>query len=156
LFIFVEGERVEKYTGDYTARGKVVARFYLFPETKSAPRYVVRHQAGGDGFFCHIYNQSQLRSVDNVVERSAPEGEERLEAGTEEAERPAEAEGTRPVGPSVEELQKGRHEETLTQKELSRSQGYTGDLCVQCSNFTMKRNGPCLVCATCGHTTGCT
>ena len=33
--------------------------------------------------------------------------------------------------------------------------GYTGDTCTSCMNMTMRRNGTCLVCATCGTTTGC-
>ncbi len=34
-------------------------------------------------------------------------------------------------------------------------QGYTGDMCGECSNFTMVRNGTCLKCETCGSTSGC-
>ncbi|WP_162652392.1 vitamin B12-dependent ribonucleotide reductase [Lentilitoribacter sp. Alg239-R112] len=34
-------------------------------------------------------------------------------------------------------------------------QGYTGDMCTECSNFTMVRNGTCLKCDTCGSTSGC-
>lgn len=34
-------------------------------------------------------------------------------------------------------------------------QGYTGDTCSECSNFTMVRNGTCLKCDTCGSTSGC-
>jgi ribonucleoside-diphosphate reductase alpha chain len=34
-------------------------------------------------------------------------------------------------------------------------QGYTGDMCAECSNFTMVRNGTCLKCDTCGSTSGC-
>ena len=34
-------------------------------------------------------------------------------------------------------------------------QGYTGDACSECSNFTMVRNGTCLKCDTCGSTSGC-
>ncbi|MEQ8403000.1 MAG: vitamin B12-dependent ribonucleotide reductase [Roseitalea porphyridii] len=33
--------------------------------------------------------------------------------------------------------------------------GYTGDMCGECSNFTMVRNGTCLKCDTCGATSGC-
>lgn len=35
------------------------------------------------------------------------------------------------------------------------STGYTGDSCPSCHNFTMIRNGTCLVCDSCGTTTGC-
>ncbi|MHC5307218.1 vitamin B12-dependent ribonucleotide reductase [Bartonella sp. LJL80] len=34
-------------------------------------------------------------------------------------------------------------------------QGYTGDMCSECQNFTMVRNGTCLKCDTCGSTSGC-
>ncbi len=34
-------------------------------------------------------------------------------------------------------------------------QGYTGDMCSECSNYTMVRNGTCLKCDTCGSTSGC-
>ena len=34
-------------------------------------------------------------------------------------------------------------------------QGYTGDSCSECQNFTMVRNGTCLKCDTCGATSGC-
>ena len=33
--------------------------------------------------------------------------------------------------------------------------GYTGDICPECKNVTMIRNGVCLKCTTCGATTGC-
>ena len=34
-------------------------------------------------------------------------------------------------------------------------QGYTGDPCGECGNYTLVRNGTCLKCNTCGGTTGC-
>lgn len=34
-------------------------------------------------------------------------------------------------------------------------QGYEGDACGDCGNFTMVRNGTCLKCNTCGATSGC-
>lgn len=33
--------------------------------------------------------------------------------------------------------------------------GFTGDTCPQCGGASMMRNGPCLLCQDCGHTTGC-
>lgn len=35
------------------------------------------------------------------------------------------------------------------------ARGYTGDICSDCGNATMLRNGTCLKCDTCGSTTGC-
>jgi ribonucleoside-diphosphate reductase alpha chain len=34
-------------------------------------------------------------------------------------------------------------------------QGYTGNMCAECQNFTMVRNGTCEKCDTCGATSGC-
>ncbi|NTH50885.1 vitamin B12-dependent ribonucleotide reductase [Agrobacterium rhizogenes] len=34
-------------------------------------------------------------------------------------------------------------------------QGYTGNMCTECQNFTMVRNGTCEKCDTCGSTSGC-
>jgi ribonucleoside-diphosphate reductase alpha chain len=34
-------------------------------------------------------------------------------------------------------------------------QGYTGNMCTECQNFTMVRNGTCEKCETCGATSGC-
>jgi len=37
----------------------------------------------------------------------------------------------------------------------AKMQGYTGDPCGECGNYTLVRNGTCLKCNTCGGTTGC-
>ncbi len=37
----------------------------------------------------------------------------------------------------------------------ARMQGYEGDACGDCGNFTLVRNGTCLKCVTCGSTSGC-
>ncbi len=37
----------------------------------------------------------------------------------------------------------------------ARMQGYEGDSCGECGNFTLVRNGTCLKCNTCGSTSGC-
>jgi hypothetical protein len=43
----------------------------------------------------------------------------------------------------------------MTQAEIARSQGFTGDGCDGCGQFAMKRGGTCLTCQACGTTTGC-
>jgi len=37
----------------------------------------------------------------------------------------------------------------------AKAQGYEGEACDECGNFTLVRNGTCLKCNTCGNTTGC-
>ena len=39
--------------------------------------------------------------------------------------------------------------------QQARMQGYEGEACPECQNFTLVRNGTCLKCNTCGATTGC-
>ena len=41
------------------------------------------------------------------------------------------------------------------QAQQARMQGYEGESCNECGNFTLIRNGTCLKCNTCGATTGC-
>ncbi|MBD3178058.1 MAG: vitamin B12-dependent ribonucleotide reductase [Armatimonadia bacterium] len=40
-------------------------------------------------------------------------------------------------------------------QEIARLQGYEGDACAECGQFTMVRNGSCLKCQSCGATSGC-
>jgi ribonucleoside-diphosphate reductase alpha chain len=46
---------------------------------------------------------------------------------------------------------------SLANERRARSimQGYTGNMCSECQNFTMVRNGTCEKCDTCGATSGC-
>jgi ribonucleoside-diphosphate reductase alpha chain len=37
----------------------------------------------------------------------------------------------------------------------AKEKGFTGDICPDCHNMTMVRNGVCLKCMTCGATTSC-
>jgi ribonucleoside-diphosphate reductase alpha chain len=37
----------------------------------------------------------------------------------------------------------------------AKAKGYEGEMCGECGNFTLVRNGTCLKCDTCGSTTGC-
>jgi ribonucleoside-diphosphate reductase alpha chain len=39
--------------------------------------------------------------------------------------------------------------------QTARMSGYEGDMCGECGQFTMVRNGTCLKCVTCGSTSGC-
>ncbi len=73
----------------------------------------------------------------------------------EEAPRNGAAERVSPVTAgevAVAEVTDVRRE---TRVEMARLQGFTGDPCPSCGNFTLVRNGTCLKCVTCGGTTGC-
>src|SRR6056297_2360949 len=43
----------------------------------------------------------------------------------------------------------------MDERTKARMQGYEGDSCGECGNFTLVRNGTCLKCNTCGGTSGC-
>ena len=45
--------------------------------------------------------------------------------------------------------------ELIDERVKAKMQGYEGDPCGDCGNFTLVRNGTCMKCNTCGATTGC-
>jgi len=49
----------------------------------------------------------------------------------------------------------GARSKTTSRVQQARMQGYEGEACPECQNFTLVRNGTCLKCNTCGSTTGC-
>jgi ribonucleoside-diphosphate reductase alpha chain len=53
----------------------------------------------------------------------------------------------------TEVTQAGGHR--VEKMRSAKMQGYEGDPCEECGNFTMVRNGTCLKCMTCGSTSGC-
>jgi ribonucleoside-diphosphate reductase alpha chain len=44
---------------------------------------------------------------------------------------------------------------TLDARTKARMQGYEGEACGECGNYTLVRNGTCMKCNTCGATSGC-
>ena len=43
----------------------------------------------------------------------------------------------------------------LDARTKAKMQGYEGEACGECGNFTLVRNGTCMKCNTCGATSGC-
>lgn len=72
---FEIGQTVEKFTGDYAAKGEVRG---IFTMTSGAVRYAVEHKAEGGGSFCHIYSARNLRPAFADAEPTACD---RLPAG---------------------------------------------------------------------------
>lgn len=54
-----------------------------------------------------------------------------------------------------EEFQLQALESKTSLSTIAKMQGYEGDACPECGQFTMVRNGTCLKCVSCGATTGC-
>ena len=44
---------------------------------------------------------------------------------------------------------------SLEQRSKAKMQGFEGDPCGECGNYTLVRNGTCMKCNTCGGTSGC-
>jgi ribonucleoside-diphosphate reductase alpha chain len=40
-------------------------------------------------------------------------------------------------------------------RQEAKAKGYEGEMCGECGNFTLVRNGTCMKCDTCGSTSGC-
>jgi hypothetical protein len=48
-----------------------------------------------------------------------------------------------------------KHHEMMTQAEIARSKGLTGNACQQCGGFNLTRTGSCETCGDCGWNKGC-
>jgi len=44
---------------------------------------------------------------------------------------------------------------TIDARAKAKMQGYEGEACGDCGNYTLVRNGTCMKCNTCGATSGC-
>ncbi len=44
---------------------------------------------------------------------------------------------------------------TMSARDKAKMQGYEGEACGECGNYTLVRNGTCMKCNTCGGTSGC-
>ena len=47
------------------------------------------------------------------------------------------------------------HSTPMGARAKAKMQGYEGDPCGECGNYTLVRNGTCMKCNTCGSTSGC-
>jgi ribonucleoside-diphosphate reductase alpha chain len=73
----------------------------------------------------------------------------------ERAPSPAEALGNLPWSPTRAEARAEAKAFAAEKRAEAMAQGYEGEACGECGNFTLVRNGTCLKCNTCGGTTGC-
>ena len=44
---------------------------------------------------------------------------------------------------------------SMSARDKAKMQGYEGEACGECGNYTLVRNGTCMKCNTCGGTSGC-
>ncbi|RFB04642.1 vitamin B12-dependent ribonucleotide reductase [Parvularcula marina] len=61
-----------------------------------------------------------------------------------------------PAGPPAPDPgTRGRLADPNRERDEALTKGYEGDACTNCGQFTMVRNGTCLRCDSCGHSSGC-
>ena len=68
---------------------------------------------------------------------------------------PTEALENLPFAPERTNLRAEARAIAAEKRAEAKAQGYEGEACSECGNFTLLRNGTCLKCNTCGGTTGC-
>jgi ribonucleoside-diphosphate reductase alpha chain len=73
----------------------------------------------------------------------------------ERAPSPTEALENLPWSPTKTEARAEAKALAAEKRAEAKAQGYEGEACGECGNFTLVRNGTCLKCNTCGGTTGC-
>ena len=93
-----------------------------------------------------------VRNRNIVMFRAA--GNEAIAAGAGGATAQAAATTSVAITSGTAEAETGAAD-VATQIKHARMQGYEGENCSECGNFTLVRNGTCLKCNTCGSTTGC-
>jgi ribonucleoside-diphosphate reductase alpha chain len=96
---------------------------------------------------------SKITSLAAASARAHVEGTAALKP--ERAPSPAEALENLPWSPSRAEARAEAKALAAEKRAEAKAQGYEGEACGECGNFTLLRNGTCLKCNTCGSTTGC-
>ena len=92
---------------------------------------------------------NKVTSLSSVSPRGEISGSTALKAEPEQKLSPTQA---------LEQLQWAKADPKAVAAERraeAKAKGYEGEMCTECLNFTLVRNGTCLKCDTCGSTTGC-
>lgn len=90
-----------------------------------------------------------------VVESSSVNETKTLQEGSYTDEQYEKANGTTGNVISYSSATSSSAKQKVAKIAQAKLQGYAGDACGECGNFTMVRNGTCLKCVTCGSTSGC-
>ena len=68
---------------------------------------------------------------------------------------PTDALDNLPWSPGATEARTEARARAAEKRAEAKAQGFEGEACGDCGNFTLLRSGTCLKCNTCGSTTGC-
>ena len=117
-------------------------------------RHLVQDLSNGDaGSSSNGSDKESINRIDkdkgveaNVTQTESSIADEQFESGS------AHFEYTQTTVTSTSTSVEGRR---ILEIREARLKGYEGDMCGECGQFTMVRNGTCLKCDTCGATSGC-
>ena len=130
------------------------------PEVTGAEALEVVGRFASQGFVRR--NLLVLRGNGKAAKAAGGGGNGEAVAAISSTQTVADSDGTQVVAESVNmaavALDAGVYGATdarLDKMRNAKMQGYEGDPCEECGNFTMVRNGTCLKCMTCGSTSGC-
>lgn len=114
----------------------------------------------GRNDLAHVHNDEddQMPPTRNIVQ-GVSEDTQDFETSTMDYDRPAATSYNYSLSASDTSHKEAAvsDESLMLRKKVKNAieQGYTGDVCPECDNMTMVRNGVCLKCMTCGATTSC-
>jgi ribonucleoside-diphosphate reductase alpha chain len=115
--------------------------------TVTALKPVIAEVSEGSTAFKRDYEERAAEFAEEVEEDSPPDLFDAPSATTALFSDKAQADAAAAKA-QAKALEASRRQQSLLQ-------GYTGNECSECHNFTMVRNGTCEKCATCGATSGC-
>ncbi len=112
--------------------------------------------AGGGTPLRAIATVTALKPLSSELREEATAFKRDYEERAREAEEAAAAAGSEALF-TEDAAREAADAKALAAERRSRAiaQGYTGNMCSECQNFTMVRNGTCEKCDTCGATSGC-
>ncbi len=132
------------------------SRFVSRGLTRSRTDKLVVMPGGGERSATEARAASNITSIAGTATRAqgpAVEGATALKP--ERAPSPTEALENLPWSPTKTEARADAKALAAEKRAEAKAQGYEGEACGECGNFTLVRNGTCMKCNTCGSTTGC-
>jgi ribonucleoside-diphosphate reductase alpha chain len=148
-----EGKAPAQGTARYVSRGLTRSRtdkLVVMPGGTSSPAGDARGVGTGGA------TGSKVTSIAAAGPSARAHGVEGATAlKPERAPSPTEALENLPWSPGKTEARAEAKAYAAEKRAEAKAQGYEGEACGECGNFTLVRNGTCLKCNTCGGTTGC-
>src|SRR5580692_7069475 len=137
--------------GRYVSKGLTRSRTDRLKVMKGGADVVASSPAGGGsaGEAGRGGAGNKVTSLSSISPRGEISGSTALKAEPEQKLSPTQA---------LEQMQWSKADPKAVAAERraeAKAKGYEGEMCSECLNFTLVRNGTCLKCETCGSTTGC-